>query len=265
MVGKLVMMKMACSMILDAPLEAIASDKKSIGIKILSGIAIGILSCFSFGAYAVYAHNFFSNRKVGNLQKDLEKAVEDRDCKTVQQLLKKHPLLKTKHDLLHNIETDSHLSLVLPLAAESGGLEMVKLLCDNGASLEAFSRGSKTALERALAENHKEIIKYLVDKGANISRSALFDYIASEELDFDTSIYLVKKMDAITSVGKKFSILGIAAQHYDENPDEVKKLIQLLIQKGDRFVEADKTLNLSDKVQQLIEDEIEGKGTKADP
>lgn len=262
-------MKMVDSTIINAPLRAIASKEKPIGIKILSGIAIGALSCLTLGLYAVITYKYFANRKVGNLQTDIEQAVSTGNCDKVRELLSKHPLLKTKNHVFRSeFGSQSHLSLMLPIAAESGNLEMVQLLCDNGASLESWSRGRKTALERAIDNNHQEIIRYLVDKGANLSQDYLQNYLAGglANINLNVCIYLAEKLESITSQGRAFSILGLVAgayPDYETRSDEDKELIQLLIHllvaKGDRPKDNDIMLNnenVSPAVRQLIHDEI---------
>lgn len=257
MLTKLSIVKIFCSEMINKPLEVISSDHKSLGSKILSGLAVGILSCFSLGIYAVHAHKYFANKKVGDLQKNLENAVRDGNLSQVIELLKKHPMLKTNLDLLNDYQNQSYLSLTLPIAAESGNLQMVKLLIDNGASLEGFSRGQKTAIELALDKNNKAMIYLLLSEGSVITQDALSRYLTKKDADIEVGIKLVEKIKEINSMGRKFSVLSIAAENYDKDLTKDKRLIQLLIEKGDRLVKGDEALDLSDEVKKLINEEIQ--------
>lgn len=59
----------------------------------------------------------------------------------------------------------------LMYAAEGGSLEVVKYLVDQGADVNAMSgnKGRGTALIYATAANRVEIVKYLLEKGANVN------------------------------------------------------------------------------------------------
>ncbi len=53
----------------------------------------------------------------------------------------------------------------LLVAAEEGKLEMVKFLIEKGADVNALSKFDKTALDYALGKNHDVVAGYLQNKG----------------------------------------------------------------------------------------------------
>ena len=53
-------------------------------------------------------------------------------------------------------------------ASENGHLEIVKYLVERGADLNAKANSKSTALIYAYKEDHLEIVKYLVEHGANV-------------------------------------------------------------------------------------------------
>lgn len=244
------------STVLDGPLNIITSNKQSIFSKLISGIAIGALSLLSGGLYTIHIYNFFAHRKAINLQKELEQAIDSGDCSRVLDLFRRYPALKVAPDAIHGIKSDSLLSLMLPLPAEQGRLEMVKLLCENGAKLDAFSRGQKTALERALDQNHEDVAKYLLERGATVFEQTLYHYFTSSRSNIDMMIYLVEKSKNVNSEMRNLSILGLAALRYDEDPEKCKKLLQLLVEKGDRLIEGDELLSIPEEAKNFIHDQI---------
>ncbi len=62
--------------------------------------------------------------------------------------------------------TNGHTALMLASIKESN-TEMVKFLLDSGANVNAANRGGKTALMYASKQGNKEIVQLLLDKGAN--------------------------------------------------------------------------------------------------
>jgi len=57
----------------------------------------------------------------------------------------------------------------LHLAAREGNLEIVKLLIEHGAKIEAKDFNNATPLFMAVTHKRKEVVKYLLEKGANIN------------------------------------------------------------------------------------------------
>ena len=72
---------------------------------------------------------------------------------------------------------------MLMFAASSGNLNMVQCLVENGANLDIQNEYGWTALMRATMENHIDIVRYLLDKGAdvnmktNVSSKFMFFYV----------------------------------------------------------------------------------------
>ncbi|KAL5592674.1 hypothetical protein FOBRF1_013700 [Fusarium oxysporum] len=86
----------------------------------------------------------------------------------------KHGRLTEAEKLLRegaNIQvTNDVFSIALVLSAEEGHKEMVKLLLDNGADVNAQGGGLYgTALQGASTEGHEPIMKLLLDKGADVN------------------------------------------------------------------------------------------------
>ncbi|KAJ4153081.1 hypothetical protein LMH87_009586 [Akanthomyces muscarius] len=63
---------------------------------------------------------------------------------------------------------DSSRETLLGCASGAGHLSTVKYLIENGAALQARSRGA-TALHRAAANGHVDVVKFLLDRGADTS------------------------------------------------------------------------------------------------
>lgn len=62
--------------------------------------------------------------------------------------------------------TDSTGSTPLHLAAAGGHLDVVKLLLEHGADINAMDRGRSTPLIAALRNKHRELADFLMSKGA---------------------------------------------------------------------------------------------------
>ena len=66
---------------------------------------------------------------------------------------------------------EKHLDLrftALYRAAQNGYLEIVKLLLDKGADPNAITKDNCTALQTAAERGYREIVELLLDKGANL-------------------------------------------------------------------------------------------------
>ncbi|RPB22045.1 ankyrin, partial [Terfezia boudieri ATCC MYA-4762] len=57
----------------------------------------------------------------------------------------------------------------LHIAAKKGHLEVVKVLLDKGATINAMTHVNRTALHMAAENGHLEVVKVLLDKGATIN------------------------------------------------------------------------------------------------
>jgi ankyrin repeat protein len=76
---------------------------------------------------------------------------------------------------IHNInEIDNYGHTPLQYAAESGCLEIVKLLLKHGASINDGGRGTGTALHYASRNNHLEIVRELIKQGADVNDRDIF-------------------------------------------------------------------------------------------
>lgn len=253
---KVAVARTVCLSILDYPLKVVASDKRSLLAKFISGIAIAALSVLSLGYYAYRAYQFFAHKKVAHLQKELETAIGAQDCDRVRELFKNYPILKTEKEIKNEFAEDSHISRMLPLAAETGCLEMVELLCDSGATLEAYSRGMKTALERALENDQEDVAYYLLDKGARVTQDELVRYISQDSSNLNMILCLAEKIGDIQPL-TIFSLLGLVSTKYNTDSDKCKEVMALLIKKGDRLNPKDVAqFKISTDVQQFIDDQV---------
>lgn len=247
-----------CMSLLEIPMKVVAFGKRSLLTKMISAVALAALSILSLR----YIHRFVAYRKVIHLQKELEEAIERGDLYCVRNLLNDHPTLKTEKDHHYPFLQGSHISVMLPLAAErkcidgKEDLEMVQLLCDNGASLNAYSIMQRNALESALRCDHEAIAHYLLDKGAQCDYGALFRYTNKSSCNLELLLRLVEKSENIEA-NKAFSILGFVGLKYDENPTQCEEIMKLLIDKGDRLTESDLNFSIPDEAIQFIGDQLQ--------
>ena len=121
---------------------------------------IALIIILSLGFIAC-SQNFYNKR--------LMKAIVNDDIKQVSSILKKQ-----KADINHISEefSYSHYSHTPLTLASIGGYEIVKLLIEHGADINAKNNNGWTALMWALVSNNAEyleIIKLLVENGANIN------------------------------------------------------------------------------------------------
>lgn len=63
---------------------------------------------------------------------------------------------------------------VLCVVAESGNLEIVTLLVESGAEIDATDSRDQTSLQTASTKGHKALVAYLLDHGANIYHEDIF-------------------------------------------------------------------------------------------
>jgi ankyrin repeat protein len=63
-------------------------------------------------------------------------------------------------------------------ASEEGHIEVVKLLLDNGADVNANDGGVYTALMWACMQDYTELVKILLDRGADINVKDVFGQTA---------------------------------------------------------------------------------------
>lgn len=75
-------------------------------------------------------------------------------------------LVDANNDAVVVDTTDTEDTRLYTACRENGTLEMVRLLCENGASLEVRNVYGFTALHFAIKSGHLGIVQYLLDKGA---------------------------------------------------------------------------------------------------
>lgn len=80
----------------------------------------------------------------------------------------KHPE-RSIHSLFERLFNKEFLSITpLMLAVDAKSLEMVRVLVENGADLNATDRNGSTVLRRAYLKQEKEIVDYLRSHGARL-------------------------------------------------------------------------------------------------
>ncbi|HTF31118.1 MAG TPA: ankyrin repeat domain-containing protein, partial [Flavitalea sp.] len=108
----------------------------------------------------------------------------------------------------NNLAADSNFELsstynyggesLLHVAVKSGHLSMVKLLLENGASINIQDESGNTPLHYAAANGKKDTVKYLLEKGVD---SALVNVKEQKAIDYS----IVKGFNEITELILKFA------------------------------------------------------------
>lgn len=243
-----------CAKIFNAPLEIAFSKESSRLAKVVAAVAIMILSVISLGGYAIYTNWFMANKRVENLLSDLAKVILEGNDQQVQKLFLQHPALKKIPNDPSEPNGDTLISKLLPMAADKGHLKVVQLLCENGAAINTFGRGCKTALEFALNRGHVSTAKYLLEKEATFTEDNFRKYLAQEFSTLDMIEYLLNRIIKISSDGKRFSCIGMIASpsYWDKDPIKCQEIIRLLVQKGDRLTERDASIITSQSAKDFI-------------
>ena len=111
-------------------------------------LILGLIAC---------SQNFYNER--------LMKAIENNDIKQVSSILKKQ-----KADINHISEVEGFNNFTpLIFASDKGNYEIVKLLIDNRADINAKDNNGHIALIEAVdSGNYEKIVKLLVENGADI-------------------------------------------------------------------------------------------------
>lgn len=116
--------------------------------------------------------------------------------------------------------------LFSPLWGASSGnhLEIVKLLIENGADINAYESSTTAALNEVAAKGHFEIVRYLIEKGADINR--LTTTLLFSPLDWsissghnEISLFL-KEKGALSNINHDYvwsEVGGGISQHIDWN------------------------------------------------
>ncbi|MBA3722137.1 MAG: hypothetical protein H0W88_07030 [Parachlamydiaceae bacterium] len=198
-----------------------------------------------------------SDREIIKLQGMLTNLINKGDVYKVNKMLKVFPDLRNSKEISQGEHANEglYISLSLPMVIERGDIQMVKCLIDNGAKLDAFSRGNKSSVDIALNSGNNEMVKYLLERGAKPSFSTFYGYAMKKNFDLDTGLMLAKTFDKISSDGVTWSTLAIVGTR-KENLDTVKELLKLLIEKGDRLKEADKEFEMSQEIKDFIDEQI---------
>lgn len=242
--------------ILDYPLEVLSSKESSKLMKVISTIAIAILSLTV--VYAVYAYRFFADRKVISLKEEFNNAVEAKNHAEATRLLNKYPFLKQHLDV-NGFPGGESSSLFAPIliAAELNDLKMVKLLRENGASLEILGRTGHTALEMAASSGFLDMVKYLVESGAKIEgggggETPLVLAAQKADLNFEVIKYLVEHGANVNPDWGIASVLALIASNYTKKPAECLTLVGLLVNKGAEFRPSDDKFEIHADVKDFV-------------
>ena len=111
--------------------------------------------------------------------------------------------------------------------AESGDLERVKTLIQQGVHVNTKNRCNQTALYFACEEGHTDVIQYLLDSGADVSLGANPLIAAVRNDDFECCKLLIQhhaSVDCTNSEGE--SPMSVAVQEHNYS------IILLLLQHG---------------------------------
>ncbi len=254
-----------CSDLLHAPLDAVASKKTGHITKIVSYIAIGILTGASLGYYAVHARTYLAEKRLSNLKGKVHNAVLEGNAERIKKLVEKHPELKKAPRNQDEPNGERFLADQIPLAAEKGYLEVVQLLHGFGAHLNALSRCSMTALDRAIRTKQLDVVTYLFDNGASFTADDFTKHLFEDELTLDIIQYLVGKVDKLSSENKRWSCIGMCATYWNDNPEKCKEVIRQMIQKGDRPVKTDEKMDYPQEARDFIASEVQAQITLAGP
>lgn len=139
-----------------------------------------------------------SPRKVEIIRTEINKAVEANDIETIKKMYREYP------DLISNF--DKGYSLI----ALSNNQETIQVLLNLGADIHAFGEGG-TSLHRALKSYNFDLAKFLIQKNADINKTASYH---------DTPLVaLLRRMSEETDL-----------KNFKKNTDLYVKLISLMTQ-----------------------------------
>lgn len=189
--------------ILNRPLEVLQAKDFKCIDKTIAGIMVGIFTVLSLGAYGVYSYRFFDKKRVKNLQLKLTTLVVNNNFSEAKALFKKFPGLKK-----------ANLDQLVDLAARNQNFDMIKLLIDKGGRVDGQTI-TETTLYKCLTSRpvRYDIIKYLLNRGADPN----------------------PQMEP--------SALSLMASSWNDNPEETKEILELMLRKGARFNEGSEDRN----------------------
>ncbi len=95
---------------------------------------------------------------------EIHRAIEAGDLALVKQILKSDPSALTERD------NNQFRELPIHIAAQTGNIEIAKLLLEAGADIDAGDSDNSTALGVAAMRKHGEMVAFLIERGADINR-----------------------------------------------------------------------------------------------
>ena len=162
-------------------------------------------------------------------EKRFLKAAEDGDFKKIKSIIDKEVNIKS---LIETKDKENNTALIL--ASKFGYIEVVKILIENGADINAKDNGGTTALMNASTEDdyiNYEICKLLIENGANVNDKDLQGanalIYASTFGNYETVKLLIENGVEINTQNKDgYTALMEAAISDDE------EIVKLLIENG---------------------------------
>lgn len=94
---------------------------------------------------------------------EIHRAIEANDLALVKQILQQDPSALTQQD------NNQFRDLPIHIVANTGNIEIARLLLDAGADIDAGDSDNSTALGIAAMRRHGELVAFLIEKGANIN------------------------------------------------------------------------------------------------
>ena len=109
-----------------------------------------------------------NNKKKHNLNKELYQAVKSNNYDEIKKLIEAGATIfkgNSKEFKLYSEDEDTPLHI----ATKNGFLNIIKLLVENGAIIDATNRKEQTPLHWAVHNGYSDIINYLLAHGADIN------------------------------------------------------------------------------------------------
>lgn len=234
-------LELAASYVFNAPLRAVSSDKSNCLNKSVSGVAIGVFTLLSLGCYGVHAYRFLAKEQHIKNSKHLASAVEGDHTEVVSRLFDARPALKAT---INEGETPR----LLHIAAMRGNKEMIRILKENGANIDAPYQTEAPLVSVCcdpvcqLKLNEKmDMIQFLVDMEASLNpggRSIIFILMQYPDNSLEDKCMLIRYFLGLNASPNHShetfasSLLGIVASHWSINPEAVQETVELMLDKG---------------------------------